>query len=173
MLATPLHLCYTFPVRRYSMRIKTINSLVILFAFIFPLLTTGCKSNDDAIEYRNNEVSYADGESCVERYLLYEEDDTYERYIGGMYFGKEVPGMLFGTRFETGRYEVDKNKASQNITFYPKKQYDFDTKQLEYLGLENQLPYSGTLTEKTLTIMWEVWKSPFEKAEVPIVYKRD
>ena len=145
----------------------------ILLVFIFSLLTLSCAATDteDAIEYYNEEVSYADGESCVERYLLYEDDGTYERYIAGMYFGNEVPGFYFGTLFETGTYAKDESKAARNITFSPKKQYDFDTKRLEYVGLKGQVPYYGTLTESTLTITWNV-RNGFRYAEVSIIYKR-
>ena len=152
-------------------------AFAVLLGFGVSALVAGCTEDGDgtdgAIEYRNDEVSYADGESCVERYLLYGEDGTYERYIAGMYFGKKVPGIQFGTLFETGTYTKDESKATKNVTFSPKKQYSFDTKQLEYLGLEGQVPYYGTLTDATLTITWDVWVSPLEKAEVPIVYKRD
>lgn len=150
----------------------------VLFAFGLSLLAAGCDSSgtDDAIEYVNEEVSYADGDSCVERYLLYEEDGEYERYIAGTYYGKEVPGIYFGTLFETGTYTKDASKATQNVTFSPKKQYNFDTKQLENLGLKGQLPYYGTLTDTTLTITWEIWEDYYIKSvklgEVPITYKR-
>ena len=157
------------------MRTKTSFGMCVLLAFVFSLLTAGCAGNDkDAIEYVNEEVSYADGEVCVERYLLDEENGTYERYIAGMYFGNEVPGIYFGTLFETGMYALSEieGETAQKIIFSPKKQYDFDTKRLEYLGLEGQVPYYGTLTDKTLTITWEVQLSLFEKAAVPIIYTR-
>ena len=148
-----------------------VSFTVLLVAFLFPLLSTGCEltDNDDATEYVNEEVSYADGESCVERYLLYEEDGTYERYIAGMYFGNKMPGIYFGTLFETGAYTVDDIKAAKNIKFSPKKQYDFESKRLEYLGLEGQVPFYGTLTEKKLIIYWYVSNS-FEPIELE--YKR-
>ena len=144
-----------------------------LFSVIFSLLSFGCTTTDkdDAVEYYNTEVSYADAESCAERYILNKEDGKYERYIAGMYFGKELPGIYFGTLFETGTYSKDEGRALNNIKFSPKKQYDFDSKKLEYLGLEKQIPYYGTLTDSTLTITWNVW-SGFSYAEVPITYKR-
>ena len=70
---------------------------IVFLSFIFLISIGGCvvtvsvKAN--GMEYRNDEVSYADGESCMERYLLYEETGTYERYMSGMYFGQEVPGL--------------------------------------------------------------------------------
>jgi len=145
----------------------------VLFAFGFSMLAAGCKVSDknNAIEYCNEEVSYADGESCVERYLLYEEDGKYERYIAGMYFGKEVPGFYFGTLFETGTYLISSSLSSRTVTFSPKKQYSFETKKLEYLGLENQVPYSGALTDTALTITWRV-RNGYIYADVPIIYKR-
>ena len=145
----------------------------VLFAFGFSMLGTGCKAsgNDNAMEYVNKEVSYADGESCVERYLLYEEDGKYERYIAGMYYGKELPGIYFGTLFETGTYVINSNLSSRTVTFWPKKQYSFETKNLEYLGLENQASYSGALTDTTMTITWRV-RNGYSYADVPIVYKR-
>ncbi|MBR0497124.1 MAG: hypothetical protein IJJ71_13245 [Treponema sp.] len=150
-----------------------VSFIVLLTVLLFPLLSPACKltSSDDALEYVNKEVSYASGESCVERYLFYEEDGKYERYIAGMYFGEELPGYYFGTLFETGTYTRN-DQLLNNITFYPKKQYDFDTKQLEYLGLEGQVPYSGRLTDKSLTITWKVWTSYATKGEVDIVYER-
>ena len=147
--------------------------IFVTFVLLFPLLALSCNLTfqDDAIEYVNEEVSYAHGESCVERYLLYEEDGKYERYIAGWYFGNELPGYYFGTLFETGTYTRDDN-VLPNIKFYPKKQYDFVTKQLEYLGIGEQLSYSGRLTDKSLTVTWEVWTSYTTKGEVPIVYER-
>ena len=163
-----------------SMRIKTYFGLLfaILLAFGFSLLSAGCgeKTDDDAIEYVNEDVAYLDGDSCVERYLLYEESGEYKRYIAGTYYGEELPGNDFGTLFETGTYTKDASKASQNVIFSPKKQYNFDTKQLENLGLKEQLPYNGTLTDSTLTITWEIWEDYYIRSvklgEVPIVYKR-
>ena len=149
---------------------------IVFFAFIFLILIGGCvvtvTERTNGIEYRNDEVSYADGESCMERYLIYEETGTYERYMSGMYFGREVPGLYYGTLFETGSYELTETDSTVNIRFWPKKQYSFDTNELEYLGLENQVPYSGTLTETALTISWDVWIGLFEKIEIPIIYKR-
>ena len=131
-------------------------------------------SSEDFTEYVNEEVSYEDGESCVERYLLFEEDGKYERYIAGMYFGKELPGVYFGTLFETGTYALSSNEGDsfQKITFSPKKQYDFDKKRIDYLGLKGQIPYYGKLTDTTLTITWEVKLSYFEKGEVKIIYTK-
>lgn len=147
--------------------------LVSVFFLILLITLSSCKLTfqNDALEYVNEEVSYASGESCVERYLFYEEDGKYERYIAGMYFGEKLPGYYFGTLFETGTYTRN-DQLPNNITFYPKKQYDFDTKQLEYLGLEGQVPYSARLTDKTLTITWEVRTSYATKGEVAIVYER-
>ncbi len=144
--------------------------LIFLLSFI---LLTGCKfAKDDSVEYVNNEVSYNKGESCVERYILYEDSGKYERYIAGKYRGNSLPGIYFGTLFQTGSYTRN-DQALQNITFYPKKQYNFTSKELEYLGLEGQLPFSGRLTDKTLTITWEIWSSLLGCiGEVPIIYER-
>ena len=60
----------------------------------------------------------------MERYLLYEDDGEYERYITGMYFGKGVPDIWCGMLFETGSY----TKSESNITCLPIKKYNFDTK---------------------------------------------
>lgn len=147
----------------------------VIMAFLFILIGAGCeitpKQKADA-EYLNGEVSYADKETCVERYLLYEENARYERYIAGDYFGHHVPGIRYGTLFETGYYELDDTKEKSNITFYPKKRYDFDTEDLESLGIPNQIPYSATITDATLTITWTVWVGHHDKREVPIVYQR-
>ena len=159
------------------MNIKRFRGIfsAVLFSFAF-LLLTSCDSTDEkgeSIEYVNKEVSYADGESCVERYLFYEESGEYERYIAGKYFGNDLPGIYFGTLFETGTYSKDKSKAVDNVTLSPKKQYDFDSKQLEYLGLTKQVPYLGTLTDETLTITWNVTNTwGFLVGEVPIIYER-
>ena len=143
--------------------------LMTLAAF----LVTGCEATDkDYVEYRNNEVSYAAGESCVERYLFYEEDGKYERYIAGMYFVKSVPGINFGTLFETGWYEKNESKNENNVTLHPQMTYNFETQQLDYPGLEGQVPYSATLTDSKLTIKWNVWFRPFEKGEIDIIYTR-
>ena len=99
--------------------IKSGSVAAAVLAFVFSMLTAGCKftARDDAVEYVNKEVSYASGESCEERYLLYEKDGKYERWIAGKYYGKELPG-IFGTCFETGTYE--EVNSSSNIKFYPK-----------------------------------------------------
>ena len=151
--------------------------LFAFFAFLFPLLTVSCgETDDDAIEYVNEDVAYINGDSCVERYLLYEEDGEYKRYIAGTYYGETLPGIYFGTLFETGTYTETEDETSRTITFSPKKQYNLDTKQLENLGLKGQLRYTGTRTEKNLTITWEVWEDYYIRSvklgEVPIVYKR-
>ena len=146
--------------------------LMTLAAF----LVTDCKASDSDkyyVEYRNNEVSYAAGESCVERYLFYVYDGRYERYIAGMYFGNRVPGINFGTLFETGWYEKDESKNENNVTLHPQRTYNFETQQLDYPGLEGQAPYSATLTDSRLTIKWYVWLRPFEKEEIDIIYTRE
>ncbi len=141
------------------------NSIFFVIFLVFSFLIFGCDLKTDALEYVNEEVSYADGESCVERYLFYEEDETYERYIAGKYFGQDVPGTYFGTLFESGVYKA--SATSSRVSFSPKKQYDFETQRLEFLGLQGQVPYSGTLTDKTLTIPWRV-----RGGTVSIIYKR-
>lgn len=147
---------------------RIIKRAAVTMLVVAAFLLAGCeeKEKEDFAEYRNNEVSYSKGESCVERYLLYDSGD-YERYIAGMYFGNKVPGINFGTLFETGYYVQDDSKKEANTAFYPKKQYDFDTAKLEYLGLEEQVPYSGTLTAETLTITWYM-----RRESVPIIYTR-
>ena len=99
----------------------------------------GCEGNTDAIEYRNDEVSYAYGETCVERYLFYEDKGIYERYIAGQYWGETLPGMYFGTLYETGDYELSGDGDTKTVTFRPKKQYDFEKKYLvpHFLHLKN------------------------------------
>ena len=108
----------------------------------------------------------------MERYLFYEEDGKYERYIAGMYFGKRVPGINFGTLFETGWYEKNESKNENNVTLHPQMTYNFETQQLDYPGLEGQVPYSATLTDSRLIITWKVWVRPFETEEVDIIYTR-
>lgn len=156
------------------MHTKTYRSLIpaILLAFIFSLLTTGCGGKDDAIEYRNDDVGYVTGEECVERYLFYEEDGEYERYVGRTYFGHELGSSItvFGTLFETGTYTVDESKTSDNITFTPKKRYDFDTEQLATVGITDREEtidetsikrlLVGTITDDTLTITW-TWNESY------------
>ncbi len=164
------------------MKIKSFEKIFkIILSFAFVLLYSSCTvntsgtANENAIEYRNDEVSYADGESCLEYYCLFEETGKYKRYMSGMYFGQEVRGGIFsGLLFETGEYKTitNEDEDSQKITFYPKKRYDFDKKDLDYLGLEKQVPYYGTLTESELSIPWSVWLSYFDRREVSIIYSR-
>lgn len=143
-----------------------ITKYIVVFATV--LLAAGCdgtgiSTKGDAVEYRVEDFAYADGDSCTERYLLYADDGSYERYIGGTYYGESLGSTYRGTLFETGQYEEN----SQYITFSPKKQYNLDTKKLENLGLERQLPYYGTISSTTLTITWRV-----SGGYVPVIYKR-
>lgn len=71
---------------------------------------------------------------------------------GGTYQGKSLSGAFWETLFETGMYEKD----TQRIAFSPKKQYDFETKQLVNLGISSQLPYFGMVTSETMIVTWYV-----------------
>ena len=142
-----------------------------------PILVTGCNETEkDYVEYRADGLAYDDGDNYIERYLLYEEDSRYERYIGGTYQGDVYAGLHWGTLFETGKYTktADKDGKSLVITFQPKKRIlDTETMKLESLGLPKQIPYSGTLTDTTLTLTWEVWSwEIYGYAKIPIPYTR-
>lgn len=126
--------------------------LMVLAAF----LVTSCEMKEkDYVEYRAEDIAYYRGDSCFERYRLYEEDGTYERYIGGTYCGKELPGLVFGTLYETGTYKKNPN-VSGGIIFTSKKQYDFDEKELVNQGNESETRY-GKISGETLTIKYRIW----------------
>lgn len=120
------------------------------------VLASACSGTDGGtsgvIEYRADDLAWETGDSYTERYLLSVDDGTYERYIGGTYQGKGLSGAFWGTLFETGMYE----ECSQRIAFSPKKQYDFETKQLVNLGISSQLPYFGMVTSETMTVTWYI-----------------
>lgn len=158
------------------MKNKNLFTLFTIFlVFLSFILLSGCQEIDDgSIEYKATDLAYDDGDDCFERYLLYENEGTYERYIGGTYKGNYLPGLVFGTLFETGKYTVDSTQTPATIKFSPKKQYDFNTGTLINLGTAGQVPYYGKLTEEKLTITWQVW-SPFSEdyGEVDYEYERN
>lgn len=150
-----------------------IKRAAVMMLVVAAFLLAGCeeKEKEDVAEYRAENLALYDGDDYIERYLLYEENSVYERYVGGTYQGEHLSGPHWGTLFETGTYIV--NEQSALIRFYPKKQYDFETKNLKSLGIEGQAKYyDGTLTAATLTITWDVWLNHFEKRELPIIYTR-
>mgnify|MGYP007069861554 CR=1 FL=1 len=59
----------------------------------------------------------------MERYLLYEEDGEYKRYVAGTFCGQEVPCIYFGTLYDSGTYTLDNSTSPASILFGPKKQY--------------------------------------------------
>ncbi len=148
----------------------------IIMTAAFSVLSSGCEETDisdmtnltNPIAYCNEEVSYAARESCIETYLFSEKDGRYERYIEGDYFGKTLYSQ---TLFETGNYVKDTSKEGKNIRLSPKKMYEFDTRDLEYLAIEDQVPYYALLTDTTLTITWIVG-TKYDPRYVPIDYYR-
>ena len=140
------------------MHVKTCSGLVaaMLLAFAPPILVTGCNETEkDYVEYRAEDISYYRGDSCVERYLLYEDDGTYERHIGGTYCGMELPGRVFGTLYETGTYKANPNVIG-GILFTSNKQYDTEKKELINLGIDSETR-KGQIIGKTLTINYRIW----------------
>ena len=157
--------------------IKRGNLIILALVTLAAFLVTGCEATEkDYVEYRAENLAYDDRDDYIERYLLYEEDGEYERHIGGTYQGDVYAGLHWGTLFETGKYTktADKDGKSLVITFYPKKRIlDTETMQLESLGLPKQIPYSGALTDTTLTLTWEVWNwEILGRAKIPITYTR-
>ena len=94
------------------------------------------------------------GDSYTERYLLYADDGSYERYIGGTYRGHGMGSTYYGTLFETGTYEEDSERGT--VQFSSKKGYDFDTKRLLNLGIYDRETREGTITGTTLTIEYHI-----------------
>ena len=140
------------------MKVTGHKSLIasVIVALLVILIGAGCeitpKQKADA-EYRAEDIAYYYGDSCVDRYLLYEDDGRYERYIGGTYCKKKLPGPYFGTLFETGDYKKDDHG---NITFTSKKGYDFDTEDLVNLGQYSETR-KGTIQDTTLTVKYRIW----------------
>lgn len=146
--------------------------LMVLAAF----LVTSCEMKEkDYVEYRGEDFAFYgsdydyDGDDYIERYLLYEEDGEYERYIGGWYKRVKYDGPHWGTLYETGTYKetADADGETRNITFRPKKRYDTNTQTLRPMAasdieLETR---QGEITEKTLTITYfdedYIWSSFF------------
>ena len=106
------------------------------------------------IEYRAEELAYDTGDSYTERYLLYADDGTYERYIGGTYRGHSMGSTYYGTLFETGTYEEDSEQGT--VQFSSKKRYDFDTKRLVNLGIYDRETRDGTITDTVLTVEYRI-----------------
>ena len=153
---------------------KLITLFTIFFTFLSLTMLSGCKAiNDGSIEYKATDLAYDDGDDCFERYLLYEDEGTYERYIGGTYKGIFLPDLVFGTLFETGKYTVDNTESPAIIKFSPKKQYDFNTGTLINLGTAGQVPYYGKLSDEKLIITWQVWIPHAGYGEVDYEYERN
>lgn len=106
------------------------------------------------IEYRAEELAYDTGDSYTERYLLYADDGTYERYIGGTYRGHGMGSTYYGTLFETGTYAEYIERGT--VQFSSKKGYAFDTKRLVNLGIHDRETRDGTITDTTLTIEYRI-----------------
>lgn len=131
------------------MRMVTyIALLVALFAFA-ACDGTGMSSGK-GVEYRAEDLAYDRDDSYTERYVLYADDGTYERYIGGTYRGTGMGSTYYGTLFETGTYEEDTEQGS--IQFSSKKGYDFEKKRLVNLGIYDRETRAGT----TLTVEYRI-----------------
>lgn len=111
-------------------------------------------SSGKGVEYRAEELAYDTGDSYTERYVLYADDGTYERYIGGTYRGTSMGSTYYGTLFETGTYEEDTEQGS--IQFSSKKGYQFNTKRLENLGFADRETRDGTISDTTLTVEYHI-----------------
>lgn len=135
------------------MRIVTYISLLAALVAVAACDGTGM-SSDKAIEYRAEELVYDTGDSYTERYLLYADDGTYERYIGGTYRGHGMGSTYYGTLFETGTYEEDTERGT--VQFSSKKGYQFDTKRLVNLGIHDCETRNGTITDTTLTVEYRI-----------------
>ncbi len=153
---------------------KLISLLSIFLTFLSLTMLSSCKPIDDgSIEYKATDLAYDDGDDCFERYLLYEDEGTYERWIGGIYKGHSLLGPVSGTLFETGKINIDYTESPAIIKFSPKKQYDFDTGTLINLGTAGQVPYYGKLTDEKLIITWQVWIPHAGYGEVDYEYERN
>ena len=135
------------------MRIVTYIALLTTLLAVAACDGTGMGSGK-AVEYRAEELAYDTGDSYTERYLLYADDGTYERYIGGTYRGHGMGSTYYGTLFETGTYEEDSERGT--VQFSSKKGYDFDTKRLVNLGIYDRETRDGTLTDTTLTVEYRI-----------------
>lgn len=135
------------------MRIVTYISLLAALFAVAACDGTGMSSSK-AIEYRAEELAYDTGDSYTERYLLYADDGTYERYIGGTYRGHGMGSTYYGTLFETGTYEEDTERGT--VQFSSKKGYDFDTKRLVNLGIYDRETRNGTISDTTLTVEYRI-----------------
>lgn len=122
----------------------------IIAAVLLVFFAGGCGERGDVIEYRADDLAWDTGDSYTERYLLYPEEGTYERYIGGTYRGEKLDGFHWGTLFETGTYEEDSSRGG--IWFSSKKGYNFDTGILESLGIGKWERFFGKLSDSSLTI---------------------
>ena len=135
------------------MRIVTYIALLAMLLAVAACDGTGMGSGK-GIEYRAEELAYDTGDSYTERYLLYADDGTYERYIGGTYRGHGMGSTYYGTLFETGTYEEDSERGA--VQFSSKKGYQFNTKRLENLGFADRETRDGTLTDTTLTVEYHI-----------------
>lgn len=134
---------------------RVVNCIPILAALVAVAACDGTgMGNGKAVEYRAEELAYVTGDDYTERYLLYADDGTYERYIGGTYRGKGMGSTYYGTLFETGTYEADSER--ETVVFSSKKGYDFDTKRLVNLGFADRETRNGTLTDTTLTVEYRI-----------------
>lgn len=111
-------------------------------------------SSGKGVEYRAEDLAYDRDDSYTERYVLYADDGTYERYIGGTYRGTGMGSTYYGTLFETGTYEEDTERGS--IQFSSKKGYDFEKKRLVNLGIYDRETRDGTITDTTLTVEYRI-----------------
>lgn len=128
---------------------RIMYSVTVLIALLAVVACDGM-TNSKAMEYRAEELAYDMGDSYTERYLLYADDGTYERHIGGTYRGKSMGSTYYGTMFESGTYKEDTERGI--IQFVSKKGYDFDTKRLVNLGVNDRETRKGVRTDTILTV---------------------
>ncbi|MDE5799107.1 MAG: hypothetical protein K2H73_08875 [Treponemataceae bacterium] len=135
------------------MRIVTYISLLAALLAVAACDGTGMGSGK-GIEYRAKDLAYDTGDSYTERYLLYADDGTYERYIGSTYRGHGMGSTYYDTLFETGTYEEDSERGT--VQFSSTKGYQFNTKRLENLGFADRETRDGTITDTTLTVEYRI-----------------
>ena len=139
--------------------------VAVIIIFVIGCDTDSGKSTvNNIIEYHAEDLAYDDDDSYTERYVLYTDEGTYERYIGGIYRGKDFGDIVLGTLFETGTYERDTRYGG--IWFSSKKSYDFEKERLVNLGMDKQERFWGKVSTTSLTIEWHI-----NNKYIPITYK--